>query len=160
MIPCIIRKEAPVQIYYARIRNYSFSVEVLDEKGKKIPKMVNGGFQYINNRQQFLEESYQFTNLQSSLQHGFLSAFYVYKDTPKEVVDRLKQLDEDEGCMVENKEKYDKSLNPEGYRERKAKEALKEELDLAKMEVEDLKKKVDVLEKMKKDVKKIETREA
>lgn len=164
MIPCIIKKDVkPKDIYYAKIRNYSFSVEIFDKDGKKIPKMVNGGFQYINNRQQFLEETYQFTNLQSSLQHGFLSAFYVYDDTPKEVGERLKQLDEDRGCIVENKEKYEASINPAEYKEKKEKEAIKEKLELSEMENEDLKKKVEaaqkqiaILEKMKKGVKEIE----
>lgn len=161
MIPCIIRaNEKPKDIYYAKIRNYSFSVEILDDKGKKIPKMVNGGFQYINNRQQYLEETYQFINLHSSLKDGFLSAFYVYNDTPKEVVDRLKQLDEDRGCMVENREKYEASINPAEYKERKEKEVIKEKLEMTEMENEDLKKKIAILEKMKKGVKEIETKEA
>jgi hypothetical protein len=127
---------------------------------QKIPKMVNGGFQYINNRQQYLEETYQFVNLQSSMQHGFLSAFYVYDDTPKEVVDRLKQLDEDRGCLVENREKYESSINPAEYKEKKEKEAINEKLEDLKKKYEAAQNQIAILEKMKQNVRKIETKEA
>jgi len=127
-------KEKPIEQYYAKITNLTFSVPMLDQDGKYIPLRDAFGNQRLTGSQLlYVEENYQFYNLSSSNRHGYLSVYPIFSDTPKEVVKRLKELAEDEGSDIMTSEDYERGENPERYAEKQRRiEVEKEKAELMK----------------------------
>lgn len=123
--------EKPSETYHVKISSYVFEVKRLDDKGKPIPSLnALSGHIMIGNELQFIEDTYAFLNIASSEREGYLSIYPIFSDTPKEVVKRLKELNEQDPEVLTQKQ-YEEEENPARFAEQQLRlkvEAEKEEI--------------------------------
>ena len=104
--------------------------------GPIIKQAPNGTQAYIGNEPQWLEEFHQFSNIRSSNQHGYVSLYEVYKDTPQYVVDELEKMCNDatiDTAMFQDA--FEKAENPGRFAQLEKNRELKETNEALKAEL-------------------------
>lgn len=133
-----IRSEKGIKLkktYWSSCKSCGGFAAPLDENGKKIPIVGNGGQHlYVGIRPQFEEVYFKFACVQASHKSGHVSKFNVYDDTPEEIVEALEDLLSDDSVDVWTEDDLVKRSDPKRYKEIKKSRILEEKLKLAKSE--------------------------